>query len=81
MFNEKIESCKESGLIQHWLAKYMHKPMKNKTIEPNRLGIQNILAILQITAVMFFISFIVFLLEVFCPPNGFVRKILDFLTY
>lgn len=81
MFNEKIEQCRESGLIEHWLAKYVHKPMKTKHVEPNRLGIPNILAILQISAVMCVISFVVFLLEVFCPPHGFVRKILDFLTY
>lgn len=81
LFNEKIEQCKESGLVNHWLAKYAHKPMKTKQIEPNQLGIANILAILQISAVMCVISFIVFLLEVFCPPHGFVRKVLDFLTY
>lgn len=81
MFNAKIEQCKESGLVDHWLAKYTQKPVKNKLIEPIRLGIPNILAILQISAVMFFISLMVFLLEVFCPSHGFVRKILDFLTY
>lgn len=81
MFNEKIGQCKESGLIDHWLAKYTRHPMKMKHIKPHRLGIPNILAILQISAVMWVISFIVFLLEVFSPPHGFVRKVLDFLTY
>lgn len=81
MFNEKIEKCIESGLVKHWLAKYMHKQIRNNTIERNQLGVENILAILQISAVMFFISFIVFLMEVFCQADGIVSKILDFLTY
>lgn len=81
MFDEKIEWCKESGLVIHWLAKFIHKQTKKKLIEPNQLGISNILAILQISGVMFFISFIVFLLEVFSPTQRFIRKFLDFLTY
>lgn len=81
MFDEKIETCLETGLTHYWLTKYAHKRHKIKNREPIKLGINNILAIIQIAVAMYIISFIVFLLEIFSTEGGLIRKVLDYLTY
>ena len=81
MFDRKIGMCRESGLTSFWAARYRPKHNENRQIELKRLSIQNILAILQITAAMYLIAFMVFLLELFSYENKRIRKCLDYLTY
>lgn len=81
MFDRKIEMCKESGLISYWAARYRHQPTGDRQRKLKRLSIQNILAILQITAVMYSIAFMVFLLEILSDEHEPIKKCLDYLTY
>lgn len=82
MFNQKIEICQESGLILHWHAEYSQKQKKkNKNKSPKKLEIVNILAMIQISAVLCLVSFIVFIMELVSPANQNIRRFLDFLTY
>lgn len=81
MFNRKIETCKESGLITHWTEKYRRRRKANKQRQPKKLRIISILAIIQISAVLYLMAFIVFFMEVFGRTNRYIEKVLDYLTY
>lgn len=81
MFDRKIELCLESGLVFHWVRKYMHNKRKNNQKEPKKLGISGIMAMIQIAAVSYLAAFLVFLLEILSQNNVRIRKYLDFLTY
>lgn len=81
MFDRKIGMCRESGLTTFWAARYRPKHNEDRQIHLKRLSIQNILAILQITAAMYLIAFMVFLLELFSYEHKRIKKCLDYLTY
>lgn len=81
MFSRKIGLCEESGLISLWISQYKQKHKKDKHREPKTLGISGIMAMLQITAVMYLISFMVFLTEILSLTHARIKKFLDFLTY
>lgn len=81
MFDRKIEMCKEAGLISHWAARYLHKQDEDRQRKLKKLSIQNILAILQITAVMYSIACLVFLLEILSCEHDCIKKFLDYFTY
>lgn len=81
MFDRKLEICIESGLTMYWIRKYQQKPKEDKYRNPMKLGMTNIIGIMQITTALYFVAFIIFLMEVFGPKNGYIRRVLDFLTY
>lgn len=81
MFDKKIELCNESGLTIHWIEKYKGKLRRSKFRKPSKLEMVSIMAILQISAALYLIAFIVFLMEIFSHKNDYIKKILDFLTY
>lgn len=81
MFNIKIEFCQESGLINHWVAKFKHNKNKNKHKKPKKLGIPNILGIIKISCVMNLFSCIVLSMEILSIANKTVKRFIDFLTY
>lgn len=81
IFTRKIGRCDESGLIPFWISQYTRKHKRDKHREPKTLGIFGIMAMLQITIVMYLISFIVFLMEILSLTHARIRKFLDFLTY
>lgn len=81
LFNQKIYICQESGLTFHWLSKYKSDHKNKEFREPRKLGIQNIVAVLQISAVLCVISIIVFVLEIMSTHNATIKKFLNFLTY
>lgn len=81
IFNQKIQACSESGLIQHWISQYRQRIKVIKHREPKTLEISNILAILEISALIYFIAFIVFTSEIFTNKFERIRRVLDYLTY
>lgn len=81
MFDRKIEIFNESGLISYWAARYRSKRTNDRQGKLQKLNIQNILAILQITAVMYLIAFMVFLFEILSYEHRGIKKCLDYLTY
>lgn len=81
MFNEKIQICQESGLTKRWISQYTHKLKKVEHKEPKKLGMPSVIAILKISAAMYLLAFIVFLLEMFKNSHKRIEQFLDFLTY
>lgn len=82
MFNDKIELCQESGLINHWVGKFKHNHKKHKNHKnPKKLGVENILGILKISGVMYSISCAVLFMEIVSGANRIIKKFLDFLTH
>lgn len=81
MFNVKIQICQETGLINRWISQYTHKLKKDQQKEPRKLGMPSITAILKISAAMYLLAFIVFLLEMFKNNHKRIERFLDFLTY
>lgn len=81
MFDQKIEICNESGLTIHWVEKYKKKPERQKYRKPTKLQVANIMAILQISAIMYLIASIVCVMEIFSHRIECVRYVLDSLTY
>lgn len=81
LFNRKVEACNESGLISHWAAKYNPKRLKIESKKPKKLAINNILAMLQISFVMYSIAVSVFVLEIMSRSHNRIKRFLDFLTY
>lgn len=63
LFDTKIQACNEAGLTYYWASKYKRKHLKNKTKQPKKLAINNILAMLQISFFMYAVSICTFLLE------------------
>lgn len=81
MFNRKIEICQESGLVLHWTAQYTHSRMKNNQKQPKKLGIESILAALEISAVLYLIAFIIFIMEILSHEYRRIKQFLDYFTY
>lgn len=81
MFDRKIELCQESGLVFHWVAQFKHNWKKHKQKQPKKLGISGIMAMLEISAVLYLIAFLVFILEILSQKHQRIRRLLDFLTH
>ncbi|XP_055300291.1 uncharacterized protein LOC129567447 [Sitodiplosis mosellana] len=81
MFNRKIENCRESGLISHWTAPYKHKRKRDKHKKPTTLDVPHILAIIQISAFLYLIAFIIFVVEMISYKHERMRRCLEFFTY
>lgn len=81
IFSQKIEICRESGLIAHWTAQYKRQGRKHEQRKPKKLDLSNIVGIVQISAVLYIIAFIVFMMEVYGSTIGCIKKVLDYLTY
>lgn len=82
MFNRKIEMCHETGLTHYWLAQFrIEEGKRSKYRPPSKLSLTNIMAVLKISAIFYFISLIVFVLEIISPNYIRIRRVLDYLTY
>lgn len=81
MFNRKIEICLESGLVHHWTAQYIHLRTKTNHKQPEKLGIPSILAVIEISTVLYLIAFIIFIMEILSHEHTRIKQFLDYLTY
>lgn len=81
MFNQKLGTCIESGLIVRWISDYKKDFKNNGNEGPQQLGISSILTILQITLIMYIIAFVVFFMEIFSYKDKSIKRFLDYLTY
>lgn len=81
-FNEELYKYREAGLIRYWIKQHMDtRNEKSYQREPITLKVENILGVFQICALMYFISFMIFILEVISGRCPRVKCILDYLTY
>lgn len=82
LFNEQILWFRQSGLISFWYSFYVDdRRIKSKQGITSNLQIETINELLKLCAVMYFISFVVFILEVFGGKLVIVKHIIDFFTY
>lgn len=82
VFNQQLRLLRETGLLQHWISNYVdNRKIKLKPIAQTHFHIENIFGILQICAVMYFISFVVFALEMIGARYRQIKNVVDSLTY
>lgn len=83
MFNRKIGICQETGLMQYWLARFsrIKEGKRSKYRPPSKLSLTNIMAVLKISAILYIVSVIVFVLEIISPNYICIKRFLDYLTY
>lgn len=80
LFNHKVDICLESGLTFHWLAQFNRERRKSPRL-PKKLGLVNVIAILQIFTVLCLFSLFVFVLEILCHECYVIEIFLNYLTY
>lgn len=82
LFNEKFQSLQEMGIIDLWMSKHIGgNGLISKRRTPTMLEPKNIVEAFQICAVLYLISFIVFILEILSVRFQFIKCILDFFNY
>lgn len=85
LFSAEFGWLNQAGLIQFWMSKYRDdrriKSNQRTLIERSNLQIETLYGTLQISAVLYSISFIVFILEVISVIYLRITVVLDFLTY
>lgn len=82
VFNEQLQRIREAGVTQYWIKKYIDdRKTKPNHRAPKKLQIKSILAAFEICIFMYFISFIVFILELLSTRYRRIKVFLDFLTY
>lgn len=82
VFNEQLQRIREAGLTEYWIKKNVDdRTMKLYQRAPKKLQIQSIFAAFEICIVMYFISCIVFILELLSTRYRRVKVFLDFLNY
>lgn len=85
VFNRKIEILQQSGLTEFWIKTEMDdrrtKLYLRTAAEKANLQIATMRGASQICGVLYFISFVVFILEVLSRVFSRTKEILDFLTY
>lgn len=82
VINKQLQTLRETGLIEFWIKNYIddRKP-RSKQREPTKLRMENILAAFQICGIMYFVSLLVFVLELFSVKYEKVKRVLDYFTY
>lgn len=82
VFKRQLQSFREAGLIDLWIENYIDDRKSNsKHREPSQLHMENVVAAFHICGFMWFISFVVFILEVINGRWRRVQSAIDYLTY
>lgn len=81
IFNKEIWKHQEAGLIDFWIRNYTDDRNVKSAKMPSKLKIESISSIFIICAITYFISFVVFVLEVISVKFHYVKFILDYLTF
>lgn len=82
IFNKQLHTLREIGLIEFWTKNAIdERSSKSEQRQPSKLQLHNILAAFQICGVMYFVSFVVFILEVFAMKFRYIKNIIEYFTY
>lgn len=81
VFNEELGKLRESGVIEHWIKKYVDGRKIKPIQAPIKLKIFNIFAAFEICIVMYFISFIIFILELLSVKYYRIKLFIETITY
>lgn len=80
LFNVKLQNLKDAGILSHYTAKYDDHKSKNYK-PPQRFQMDSLFPILEICAIMYLISFVVFVLEIISTNYRRIKYCIDYLTY
>lgn len=81
VFDKQLNTLQETGLIDFWIKNYtFHRNQKIKKREPSKLRMENIIAVFEICALMYTISFLVFIFEILSRKCRYIQYILDYIT-
>lgn len=71
-----------TGFTQYWIKKYIDdRKTKPNQRAPRKLQMKSIMAAFQICFVMYFISCVIFILELLSTKYRLIKVFLDFFTY
>lgn len=80
-FNKQLQSLKEAGLIDYWIRCFTGTRKSNAKRNPTKLEMTSILAAFQFCGVVYIVSFVIFILEMFSMRSKCIKRIIDYLTY
>ncbi|XP_031623062.1 uncharacterized protein LOC116340616 [Contarinia nasturtii] len=82
VFNKQLLALREAGLIEFWTKHFIdHRKLKDKRKPPSKLRIENLYSVFHICGIIYAISVMVFILEIFSAKYQHIKRILDYLTY
>ncbi|XP_055298675.1 uncharacterized protein LOC129566616, partial [Sitodiplosis mosellana] len=82
VINRQLQLLQEAGLINVWVGNRIDDRKTNsKCREPSKLRMEHIIAAFQICAIMYFVSFIIFILEIISVRCRRIQVVLDYMTY
>lgn len=80
-FDQQILAFQSSGLIQDF-EKYFTKNIKDiEDKEPKKLNIDQFIGLIEICAVLYALSFLIFLMELLALKHEKMKKFIDFFTF
>lgn len=80
-FNEKLHEIRDAGLLSHYIKNYEDHQSKVYQSSYLKFRMDSMFTALKICAIMYLISFIVFILEIISVKSRLVKYFIDFLTY
>lgn len=81
IFNEELHRLQETGLIEHWMKKYMDERKMIPNQRPQKCQISRISAAFEISFVMYSISVFIFTLELLSYRYRRIKIFIEWLTY
>lgn len=82
IFTNQLLRLQEFGLPEFWKNNRVPEgKVKSKKTRPTKLRLVNVLAVFQICGILYFISFVVFVLEILSVKFPRIKYVLDLLTY
>lgn len=79
-FDRQIAALHSSGLVEHWQKSYTKTVKDPEDRNPKKLKIDQFIGIIEICAVMYALSFFVFIMELMTLKCKRIRTLMDFLT-
>lgn len=81
LFNVKLKEFQDAGILSNYIAKYDdHRPHIYQKSQ-SKLQMNGLLPPFEICAIMYLVSFIIFMLEVISTKCKRIKCSIDFLTY
>lgn len=84
--NEQINDYTSSGLMHNWVShfidsRFLSKKTEQQDASPNKLAVNQLTGAFQLCIFVYFLSILIFFLEILAIRIKCVRFMLDFFTY
>lgn len=80
-FDHQVSAFQSSGLIEHWEEIFPESCRDIEDKKPKKLKVGQIVGVIEVCAVLYLISLIVFFLELMTLKHGKIKKIIDFFAF